>query len=680
MDAKEEQEKILKKLKGRSFKVTPNKVTGGSTQVVLRNLATKSGKMTQNSKKPKKPSKRKPMSDAAKKRRAKARRLAKEAEKAKTSVAAAAKKPEDDDEAESEDETLSEEDEDNKMDVPLSNLKDPKKFETTTTATAEDSETKNPVSKVPPTISLLHPFKSKNKKGEAMETPLVNVTASSSLPGDETLEVTGGDGADLSTPNLFPQTRSGEAEPTSHESKDSVNSMSFAKVNASTPASETSVEVIDSLRNAFSDNVEELEALAKEVLPDINSLPPQAINFFLSIFGFGDILPATNVVEDLVSFVAICTSLKFAAIAQHKMRKDKSYQFRLRYFAGVGNQDNDKLTDRNNPDLEVVEFIRRFFTSIFNNPENKHIDDCVRRARSLFITAKTLTTARRPSVGKDADTKEGDQSGNKQGAATIDAQEEIIACINFALLDGHGFWVNWLATTNEKLSPKKYGEDLKLVCGNGNFQNRHLALFLMKAANFAVVTHLRLKSQLSPDYMIVLQARVSPTEKAAKFYTKVGFEEVGPLDDDKTLSKEIFESFPKMLEKSKESSSDFMHFIWDAEDICVFKNNSGSFAKIRSFSRRYSKIENKDVVFTSKAKEFSFPFEFQQRNLWLLACNLDLFFLPFQNGKLKEEDYIEPNSVYTSKMVTLITESERRRVKAKDGWLNDQCIDFYIRW
>jgi len=672
-------------------------------------FAGKSGKERNKNSKPG-TSKRKAMSEAQKKKRQKeraaARKKKKEEEALLASVPKVASKPAHDDDNKSDsksDEETESEDEEKKRKVPLSRLKDPNKNDgaapgagvDSAVAAADGQESK----KATPKLNLLKPFhQSKKQKVDHKslsdaEDPTTTATTTKLAPPEKSIvdpaasakdqqpEVVAGDSVVLKTPKQ--PKKNVDAQVTTTESKESCSSMSFTNLDALTPSNETKDEVISSLKDAFSSNVVELESLSNEVLPNINTLPPKAINFFLSIFGHNDILPASHVVEDLVMFVPICTSFKFASLAEHKMKKDKSHQFRLRYFGGVGDQDSETLTDRNNPKLELVDCIRMFYTSIFNNPENQHIDDCVRRARSLFITAKTLSSRR--GRAKNGDGKAGDQQAS-EAPCSLDEKEEIIACINFAFLDGYGFFVNWLATTSEKVDPKKYGDELMVLCGqNSTFQHRHLALFLMKAVNFAVVTHLRLKNTLSPnDYIIVLQARVTANEKSAKFYGSIGFDEVGPLDDESSLSKEVFPTFPVLMEQAKNSTSDYIHYIWDSLDICVFKNTTGSFGKVRSFSRRFKNVSYMNIDFTKNKDEFFFPFAMQRRNLMLLASNLEMFFLPFLGSTEKEEDYIEPNSVYTDRLTTMITSHERNLLmkgkKGKAKWLNDECIDFYIRW
>ena len=156
-----------------------------------------------------------------------------------------------------------------------------------------------------------------------------------------------------------------------------------SNVSAAVPSVETEDELKSRLLEAFNEYLEELKPHVDEVIPNINQLPPEAIRFLTSIFGGDDLLPATNAVENLVSFLPIATSSKLASFAHQKM-KDDTFQFQLRYFAGGGSSDGS-------PDsLKEAEFIKTFLQSIFNEPEHEPINQCVECARTLYITAKTI--------------------------------------------------------------------------------------------------------------------------------------------------------------------------------------------------------------------------------------------------------------------------------------------------
>ena len=457
-------------------------------------------------------------------------------------------------------------------------------------------------------------------------------------------------------------------------------SMSFANVMRSPGQSRETVEqVLQRLCDAFSGTSEQLELLSRQFIPDIEALSSAAINFFLCIFGGPNIEQSQHASEDLFHFIPLCTSLRFAAVAQHKM-KSGMYQLRLRYFAGLG----EDQKQRNNPNLDVADGIRNFFNSIFEHPDKKSVEDCSRKARSLYITVRSAPNA--PSKKKKQSTAK---------SATVcpgEPNETIVACINFCLMPGHGFFVNWLATTPTPLEKTKYGEDLLFVATDGSWLRRHFALFLLRAANLAVVSHLRLLPTPLNDYCIVLQARTVGKETAAKFYSRVGFDEVGLVDGEALLNEQVYEGFPLTLRDGKESLTDYMHFLWEYDDISIFKNSTGTFGSLTSFSRRFrnafilmgnaarstppNKMFSTLDSLTSK-ENFTFPFAAIRNHLMILATDLDFFYLPFRQSPEEMHDFIHADR--WNQYVT-VTPRDRSYFMQNDGWLNDAGIDFYIRW
>ena len=458
--------------------------------------------------------------------------------------------------------------------------------------------------------------------------------------------------------------------------------MSFVKVAGSPTWSKQMTEQVQStLQKAFNANLNELESAARKVLPDINSLSPKATKFLVSIFGDENILPVKHNDEDLAEFLSLGTSLKFAALATNKVA-DGSYQLRLRYFAGLG---NDDMKDRSSPEqaaaVLVAKGIKRFFTSIFNNPENAPIEECVSRSRSLYITVKSSPHKATPDKSQSSEVPPEElvsSSTMLKPTASSAADETIVACINFSIMDGgHGFFVNWLATSNEEINQRKYGTSLQVVCANGTWQRRHLALFLLKAAHVSVILHLRMAGSLQDQYHIVLQARTSAKEKSAHFYTKVGFEEGGVIDKESELSSAVFSQFPTVLETASKSNTDYMHWIWDTEDICVFKNSSGSFGDLRSFAKRLKSSFPKIV--TSDTLSVTVPFALSREHYVLLSYQLEFFLLPFQKNA-DHQGFIMPNRLYDGGHFTLLNDRALKSIRRNAGWLTDEAIDLYIRW
>ena len=484
------------------------------------------------------------------------------------------------------------------------------------------------------------------------------LTTAAELPSrkdDESLNVAAGSGSS----SLREVKASEEGSVDEHLAETQVTS----HVSAAVPLVETEDELKSRLLEAFNEYLEELKPHVDEVIPNINQLPPEAIRFLTSIFGGDDLLPATNAVENLVSFLPIATSSKLASFAHQKM-KDDTFQFQLRYFAGGASSDGS-------PDsLKEAEFIKTFLQSIFNEPEHEPINQCVECARTLYITAKKLQYSQKAPPGEPRHFSD---------------VENIVSCINFALLGtNRGFFVNWLATSKETISTKMYGDDFSpLIISNQSWYRHHFATFLIKAVNFAVVTHLHMHNQLyGSHYNIVLQARVSNRESSDKLYSQIGFQEMGYMQSESDLKEYVFPEFHGILDNAKYSTTDFMHFIWDAPDIFVFKNNTGKFGKVKSFSGdyqyswSYKPIHKRDLM---KGFLFDFPFLIQRRNIILLSTELEFFCLPFKLGADYDE-FMRGNMNFHRGHGISITENFKEIMRSPTAWLNSGCINFFIAW
>jgi len=448
----------------------------------------------------------------------------------------------------------------------------------------------------------------------------------------------------------------------------SQQSMSLAGVASPSHAIETVDDTVARLKLSFAGHGSWLEIISNEVLPHLNSLPPAAMDFILSIFGTDEgIKPARHAETYLNNFMPLCSSLRFAALAEHKITGTDIYQFRLRYFAGLGDDhDDENVSQRTDPDAKVAQFITKFFTGIFNNPEHDPVEKCVNRARSLYITVQSMPR------------KKQDPTNNNDGDEFMHFtdHETIVCCINFAIMKPRGFYVNWLATSNEVISPRKYGDDLMLLLSDQTWQRRHFDIFLVQVTNFSVLLHLRLTGELSADYNIVLQAR--STEPAARFYTDFGFDEGGPASSTKGLETEIFQGFGKALSLSINSKTDFIHVIWNQDEIVWFTNKGGMFKKGKPIAKEFP-----TMVSTDDQETFIFPFAAVREHLMLLATTLDFFFLPFQDGT-PMHDFIQPNMFVSNEQRTFVCEDDRDSVARKGsrthGYLTDNAIDFFIRW
>ena len=172
----------------------------------------------------------------------------------------------------------------------------------------------------------------------------------------------------------------------------------FADVMSSPSRSkETMDQLMTRLHESFSNHMDKLEDLAKEVLPDLVSLPSEAVDFLLSIFGGGNVEPARHAEVDLIHFLPLGTSFKFASLAEHRM-SNKQHQLSLRYFSGTGSIPTTPTTT----DAHVAKDVADFFSGNFDNPENKPVKQCVECASSLFITVKSIPTPPRKSSKETA--------------------------------------------------------------------------------------------------------------------------------------------------------------------------------------------------------------------------------------------------------------------------------------
>jgi hypothetical protein len=450
-----------------------------------------------------------------------------------------------------------------------------------------------------------------------------------------------------------------------------IPSMSYANVKS--PTSTSSPEITPaSIKDIFESSSKDMEEYVRENLPDLQALKPKAVSFLSSILGKPGETEADRIVHDeidLCQFVEIFTSKKLAALSQIQIGKE-TYQLRLRYFGGMG--------ERTDPsDAAVINNIAQFFKVIFNDPEWKSVNDCVRRARSLFVTARNKNPMKAPPPS----------SLEEVGSSTILPsepvyEETIISCINFALLNDKGFYVNWLGTSNENITKQKYGDELLLLTkGGSSWQRHHLATFLLKAVNLAVIGRLRNFKKLSSSYNIVLQARATAEENAAKFYLAIGFDEGGYVESVPDLAAEVFEDFDSLLTKAETSNTDYIHFIWGSPDIVMFKNSTGKLSKSRTLSRSYMTLfpELTEVSDQNDPYHFIAPFSATRLHLMILSTDLEFFYLPFCHG-LDMTDFILPSSTGLGRHYTNLTTRDRSKFVDKGGWLTDQCVDLLLGW
>jgi hypothetical protein len=361
---------------------------------------------------------------------------------------------------------------------------------------------------------------------------------------------------------------------------------------------------------------------------------------------------AQHLVCDLIDFVPIATSFKLAMLAAQEI--GSQYQFQLRYFGGL------RGNNRSDPNLKVVNQISRLFTSIFNNPEHQPVHDCVRHARSLYITVRSVPSPR--------------------SSQDDDLDETVIACVNFSVMPGHGMYVNWLATSNEEVNWRKYGKDLQFLCQFG-WQEHGLATLLLKIANLSVIANMALTGQLSPtvSYNIVLQARTSQEESSAQFYLAIGFEEKGSIDSQSELDSEVFVGCGKIIEDAKHSETDYIHFIWDGgEDIVVFTNAVGELGSHPPLGQQISRFFPTMKSRNSTAS-FSFPFPMRRDHYVHLASQLEFYYLPFKED-VDWREFGDPVRKVCGSLSTSVMENDVLLLQEPTSWLTDIHIDVNFHW
>jgi hypothetical protein len=136
--------------------------------------------------------------------------------------------------------------------------------------------------------------------------------------------------------------------------------------------------------------------------------------------------------------------------------------------------------------------LKQFLQSIFSKEEHQHISESIERAHSLYITAKSIF----PKTGKrKKELEKGDDVACDETEYPTESEhdETIVACLNFALMDKCGFFINWLAVSKEVISNRKYGVAMEVASVDQLWGRRHFGLFLIRVANLAVLTNLKLE-------------------------------------------------------------------------------------------------------------------------------------------------------------------------------------------
>jgi hypothetical protein len=361
------------------------------------------------------------------------------------------------------------------------------------------------------------------------------------------------------------------------------------------------------------------------------------------------------------------TSLKLLSLA-HSSTNDSNddYRLQLRYFGGMGsggNENQQQTSHRQRPENQIANRLSQFFSSRFSHREAASIDDCVRKARTLYIVAYTDVFV---EVG-----------GNKA------RREEYVAAINFAKMGNHGFWVNWLATSQLPITDEKFGQEFKYTACTNNWQCNHFALFLLLVTNLAVQSRLEMENELTDNYCVALQARTSQDEHAHRFYSKYLFHDNDTCDSAKEQDDNIYPGFSTIMQKHQNSTTDFMHFISNAsevqQDLVVFKNDGGVFLQkpkyLLKVDQQFCDEDNKGIL-----RRFVFPFSARRHDIMSLGSGLDFYFVPLQATK-EPFDFVIPTEDWQPTSVTVINKDEIDQLSEDPTcWVMDATMDLFINW
>jgi hypothetical protein len=435
------------------------------------------------------------------------------------------------------------------------------------------------------------------------------------------------------------------------------NNVSYAHVFSPPRTVDDSNTVSNRVQASLSPNEDIDDEFQNDHLPELKSLSSEAVRFFSSIYSTPSTPSLQHALANLADFASIFTSVKLALLAKQKLNNGM-LQFRVRYFGGLFTS-STASSGRDDPNLLVARQIRTFFTSIFNNPDNDSIEDCTRRARTIYITCSTVTSGRRDDTN---------------------VTERIIAAINFAYMDDDGFFVNWLATANDDIIQRKYGSDLHFLLGHGTWQRHNLSSFLLRLTNLIVIGNLRVNDQLTNYYFIALQANVQRQQRSADFYHALGFEEKGPVETEVELDTNVFEGFRHIQGTHDQSNTDYIHFMWNAEDIVVFVTPEAWGLKTgMSLCRQYSGGIFPDNPLLPQNTDFEFPFIVRRDILSLLATNLDFFYIPFDHG-VNVYDFAIPDPPFEGTSTNLIRSHDFDVLRDPKGWIENSHIDFFVDW
>lgn len=424
-------------------------------------------------------------------------------------------------------------------------------------------------------------------------------------------------------------------------------------------------------------------------LPLLSTLSDEACQFIWSVFGMGDEFPPMQHVDcPLHCFTPIFRDDAFNVIANSQrvlFSGEKQYRIQLRYFGGLYfGEGSVESTDSFS--VNVYKNLVSFFKGKFNREGHNDISECVKRSRTIYITALHEQTS-------------------LEGPNT----STTVSALNFAKVGEKGIFLNYLGTNKDVISREKFGDCFSTFeCGGNMFwRNRHFAHFLIVLAKMTMETYLFQNNLHSPSQCyVILQTRTEEGEGAAKYYDQLGFDDRGHIESISELDRSVFVGFNDIIEAQKDSKSDFAHFLFhDVDDLNIFIHSGyGTLLQpIKTFNAQINewtirKPQKKTKVASSYVRlqesdrsrtmeEVEFPFHIRKEDLLTLVSDLEFFYIPFviprnMHQTVALEKYLQPCKEYPeyTSIVLKGKDNEWSKIHQMSYWLKDDHIDFFSRW
>jgi hypothetical protein len=345
---------------------------------------------------------------------------------------------------------------------------------------------------------------------------------------------------------------------------------------------------------------------------------------------------------------------------------------KLRYFAGEQQASSAISSDLTNSPKFLSSLVTSFFHSCFEDNSHSAIEKSVRCARSLYISA-----------------------------VADDGEETIVSALNFAVIGRHGLYVNWLATSLDDVDPSKFRVLTKLKDWPSTWRKNHLAQSLLHIAYTAYEQHVSGTESRETPPSIVLQCNVKKDSEAVKFYKKLGFFDLGFVEEKETAADKLkIADFSKHVFMLSESLTDNIHFmLMPTPSIHLFQHNTGNWGLPGSkpnrlvLSNRYSELVG-NHHYQQQGSVF-FPFQARKEDILTLSSGLDMFYVLFAGKQMKGsphvveqnaretalmQEYLKPSVTYLSTSISFFTKTDADICRSPKSWFNDQLIDFYARW